>query len=128
MTLSSDTIKKIGRVYADLDDHARSEFVCGGCYYLAVALHQITGFPIFAEIDGSEFIHCWVMNPDGNAIDVNGIHKGNWAKTPYSQDLPSGVVQEYHDEDELADDEMFEWAKDLVFSHPEYFNLNLKIS
>lgn len=124
MILSDDTIKPLSREFADLDESAKTEFVCGGCYYLAVVLHQITGYPIYAEIDGDEFIHCWVTNPDGNAIDINGVHNGNWAKTPYSKNLPKGAIKEYHNKDELVAHDMVEWAKDLVFSHPEHFNLN----
>lgn len=91
---------------------------------MAVVLHQITGYPIYAEIDGDEFIHCWVTNPDGNAIDINGVHNGNWAKKPYSKNLPKGAIKEYHNKDELVAHDMVEWAKDLFFSHPEHFNLN----
>ncbi|MGR5367121.1 hypothetical protein [Photobacterium damselae] len=116
--------KPSGRKFAHLDDHARTEFVCGGCYSLALVLHQITGYPIYAEIDGDEFIHCWIKNPDGNAIDINGIHDGNWAKTPYSQSSPKGVIQEYQGNNDLVDPDMIEWARDLVFSHLEHFNLS----
>ncbi|OXX44824.1 hypothetical protein B9J93_12665 [Vibrio sp. V17_P4S1T151] len=101
--------------FADLDDNARTEFVCGGCYYLSVTLHKLKGYPIYAEIDVDDFIHCWVTDPDGNAIDINRIHNGNWAKTPYSSATPKGIILKHH---------LLERARDLILSHPSHFNLH----
>ncbi|WP_038129373.1 hypothetical protein [Vibrio fluvialis] len=120
----SNTVSNVGDwTFADLDDNARTEFVCGGCYYLAVTIHKLTGYPIYAEIDGDDFIHCWVTDPDGNAIDINGIHNGNWAKTPYSSATPKGSILKYHALDTLDNTDLLEWARDLVLSHPSHFNL-----
>ena len=54
--------------------HSITEYITGGCYDLAVILHKITGYPIYAEIlNGKEFVHAWVVNPDGKAIDIWAI-------------------------------------------------------
>jgi hypothetical protein len=108
-----------------IDYHTRTEFICGGCYSLAQQIHLITGWPIFAEIeynkDDEDFIHAWVVNDDGFAVDISGVHSNGWAKTKFSSEKPVGTIVEY------PVDETFgyysQWAKDILHSLPEHFGI-----
>lgn len=69
-----------------IDEFVITEFTCGACYQLAQQIHLLTRWPIYAEIiyekDQSEdFLHAWVVNNEGYAVDINGIHSNGWAKT-----------------------------------------------
>lgn len=66
------------------------------CTAFALELHKLTGWPIFGEFDRGwkpcpeTLRHAWVVNDDGNAVDINGIHGGNYAMTKYS-DPPDSI-------------------------------------
>jgi hypothetical protein len=50
-------------------------FMQGSCYQLAKALHDITGWPMYAYWDGAEYdIHVFVETPTGTYLDINGEH------------------------------------------------------
>ena len=120
------TMKKLDET---IDQHARTEFTCGLCEVLAYALHKKTGWPIYVEEHNGHHEHSWVMNPQGKAVDINGVHPSNYARTEYSKD---GTVREATDEvlaqyakkppakDALA------WANKLIAKHPAHFGLVLE--
>lgn len=52
-------------------------FTEGDCHVLARALHVATGWPIQAlDVDGRGCpdMHAFVLRPDGQALDVQGVH------------------------------------------------------
>lgn len=74
--------ENIGPVY-----HARSEFTCGLCGVFAAALHDKTGWKIFAEYENEiliDIVHIWVVNESDQAVDINGTHRTNFAATPFT--------------------------------------------
>lgn len=85
-----------------LDGYAQRSFKFGACGALAIAIHDVTGWPIMAITDhhnvfedgragGGSALHWVVRRPDGKLVDVDGAHE--------TQDL----LREYHGE---ADDGM----------------------
>jgi hypothetical protein len=113
-----------------LDNYTVSEFTCGGCGAFATALHDRTGWRIMAEYEpGPEvwIAHVWVVNPDGRAVDIQGIHDDEWAPTCFSGDAPAGRVVAIT-RDEAADKDEgpgshFEWACEILDAWPERFSL-----
>lgn len=65
-----------------LDDNALFAFSCGQCHALAAAVHERTGWPVFALARGNgraedprvPLDHLYVRTPDGRALDVTGAH------------------------------------------------------
>lgn len=60
-----------------LDDRAHEAFTCGQCHAFALALHQITGWPLYLLChDASDPIESWthvvVRRLDGAFIDIDG--------------------------------------------------------
>lgn len=109
-----------------IDEFVITEFTCGACYQLAQQIHLLTGWPIFAEIiyedeESKDFLHAWVVNNEGFAVDINGIHSNGWAKTKFSKEKPEGEIVGY------LTNETFgcysQWAKEIVHSFPEYFGI-----
>lgn len=63
----------------------RETFTQGGCVDLALELNRVTGWPMYGEVLSSIHgsigpEHLWVLNPDGNAVDINGVNQGNFAE------------------------------------------------
>jgi hypothetical protein len=123
-----------------IDDFVREEFSTGGCGYLALALHELTGWGIRAEIDvprdqyervGGGIEHIWVENPQYHAVDINGVHTSGFAQTKYSDPNNLGDVVKI-DPDYLLhtsnDKEMMQWARDLVRLFPKHFGLKVNES
>jgi hypothetical protein len=79
-----------------LDGSALHAFKTGACGALAIALHEVTGWPIVAITDshnvhngkagGGSALHWAVKRPDGKIVDVDGAHS------------PEDLVAEYHDD------------------------------
>lgn len=66
-----------------LDHRAHHAFTCGQCHAFALALHQLTGWPLYLlchdEDDPMDsWTHVVVRHPDGSYIDIDGA----------SEDLP----------------------------------------
>lgn len=84
-----------------IDGAAEYVFTTGGCGALAIALHDATGWPIYAITDhhnvhsgkagGGSAIHWTVQHPSGRLLDIDGLHDA------------SELVERYHGE---ADDGM----------------------
>lgn len=82
-----------------LDMSARRVLTHGGCGALAIALHDLTGWPIIAITDhhnvndgmaeGGSALHWVVKHPRGLLLDIDGYHTA------------AELLAEYHDE---ADD------------------------
>jgi len=62
-----------------IDSEAISLFAWGCCGYLALAIHELTGYPLalFTNLDGDESRgwhgHAAVMLPDGRFLDIQGV-------------------------------------------------------
>lgn len=113
---------------AIIDENAVVEFTTGACGYLAVALHDLTGWPIYAEYDPpphDDYVaHMWVENPDGCAVDIGGIHSGAWATTKYSEPMPGKILQvDRATALGNADNDYMEWARDIVECNPDHFGV-----
>lgn len=113
------------------DLNARFEFTCGRCAVLAAAIHDRTGWEIFAEFgDETDFDveHVWVVNDYGRAVDINGVHSSNWAKTPFSDKEPKRIAPFPRNEctsDFPSDRDDFAWANEILDTHPELYSLTM---
>jgi hypothetical protein len=113
----------------EIDDHAIVEFTTGACGYLAVALHDLTGWSIFAEYEHppytEDIAHIWVVNEDGLAVDVNGVHSTAWAKTKYSGKKPGRIAAISRSEalgtPNQKDQEYSDWALELIQANESHF-------
>lgn len=121
---------------AIIDEFTISEFIAGYCSYLAIALHEATDWDIYEEYQFNEInneydhIHTWVKNSEGNAVDILGIHKGNWAATQYSKLTSNSIIlktvitnDSYYQKINNNSCEILEWARDLVKKYPTYFGI-----
>lgn len=110
---------------AVLDDFTLSEFNCGACGDLAAYLHELTGWEIWAELaDNGDIEHAWVVNDDGNAVDINGVHEGMRAVTPYSSRIAGRLVPLAKEDcagKGRFGEEYRAWAAALVERYPERF-------
>lgn len=115
---------------AEIDEYAISEFTCGYCCEFACALHDLTGWPIYAEFSdhtNEDLIHAWVQTPNGRAVDINGVHSGSWARTKFSGSAPMEIrhVSREDAEGKFAQaHEYREWAASIIGSDPKRFQLN----
>lgn len=110
-----------------LDEFTISEFNCGACGDLAAVLHDMTGWPISAEFDrAGDIEHVWVTNPDGCAVDINGVHETGRAITPYSE-AKAGRIDEISRQQASSENEHAQefrsWASELVARYPDRFGL-----
>ena len=112
-----------------LDEFTVVEFNCGACGDLAAVLHDRTGWPIMAELDAEGDVeHIWVVDDDGRAIDINGIHPDGRAVTPYSSPGSGRIVPMSRAEASGAGRhcvENREWAMALVARYPENFGFHV---
>jgi hypothetical protein len=50
-------------------------FASGDCHYLARAISQRSGWPIYCFVsDNTPALHAFVCMPDGRALDIEGVH------------------------------------------------------
>lgn len=69
-------------------DDLREQYSHGECHVLAVAMHRQFGWPIHVVLDAAELywedpddpdnvipsvVHCYAVDPDGNAWDIHGV-------------------------------------------------------
>lgn len=108
-----------------IDPFVRTEFTCGGCYSLAYALHKKTGWKMRQEMepdDPKQVRHVWVVNDQGKAVDINGVHPTGRAPTQWSPGRPGRIVNVRPDPKETSRYYM-PWAKQVVKSHPGHFGI-----
>jgi len=113
-----------------IDDFVKKEFTTGLCYQLAQQISILTGWVIYAEVlkdsKGNEnFEHFWVVNNDFFAVDINGVHKSNFAETIYSKKRSRGEAREVSALDEFTASSG--WAKEVVHHFPEYFGIKKEV-
>lgn len=54
---------------------ATEEYSYGKCMWFALALHDLTQWPIQAILDNDGYIgHSWVVMPTGECLDVSGLN------------------------------------------------------
>lgn len=110
------------------DGHARFAFTCGLCCIFAAALHDVTGWRIVAEFEngGVDVAHAWVLDGEGRAVDVNGVHGSGRARTPYSG-IASGPLRSLgRDECLCIDgklDEDYLWATEVIRAWPDLYGV-----
>lgn len=110
-------------MYGERDD-AQDEFRDGGAIFLAIALHDATNWPIYAEFDDKgEDINAWVENEHGEAIDIDGVHSdrseivtGRGIVQPVSRALVNRYRQSASPE--------IKWAARLIREDAEHFGLD----
>jgi hypothetical protein len=123
-----------------IDNFVRSTFSTGGCGYLAVAVNEKTGWPIHAEMspDG-DVDHIWCVNDAGLAVDINGVHPEAFAQSKFNDPEwgPNKIAPHLNPrighrgeivklEPQQAggsDQELMDWARDLVALFPKHFGL-----
>lgn len=52
--------------------HPLTRYFEGDCPIFAVALHRITGYPIYGLVEDGNLVHAYVKDLHGNAIDASG--------------------------------------------------------
>lgn len=86
-------------------DREIQKYLDGYCMFLAIAIHDLTNLDVWATFwqDGVESAifnnnnhlwHSWVVNNNGKAIDIRGIHKDN---VPSFSPLNYSVVRKVTD-------------------------------
>ena len=95
-------------------DEQKSFYSTGGCDVFAIALQELTGGDIMTvsstvgelgdaddaavDLDTPVLLHCWVLTPDGVAIDSNGRHEEatmaeEWGKSNEVKALTAAELQ-----------------------------------
>lgn len=100
-------------------EEAEEAFLQGSCESLALAIHERTGWPIFRNEE-----HAWCVTPEGNAVDIRGVHPTNAA--PLGDDDADQPVVPYsvsHDEVVRIDPNNYGWALWMVKHYPEHFGI-----
>lgn len=107
-----------------IDNFLKTEFTCGNCFYLALAIHQKTKWPIKAKVVGDDVIHCYVVNKNGKAVDIYGVRPTEHAPTRYDSNIDySFNVIDLKPETPDESNKDYQWAKELVTIFPEYFGI-----
>jgi hypothetical protein len=63
----------------ELDQESVDRYLHGECHLLAIALHQMTGFPLIAATVFDEgigkvaLVHCWIQLPGQYLLDASGL-------------------------------------------------------
>lgn len=106
-----------------IDYFVRTEFTTGGCGQLAAAIHDRTGWPIYVDEDGDEWGHAYCINPNGHAVDINGVHPSDWAQTKYS--INKGNIRKVNRKEISNDgpDGYYGWATALLDNFPDHFGI-----
>lgn len=84
----------------EIDGYALSAFKYGACGALAIALHDATGWPIWAITDshnvedgmagGGSALHWTVKHPSGKLLDIDGLHDVNDLVESYNGEADNG--------------------------------------
>lgn len=109
-----------------IDNFVKTEFTCGACYSLALALHHHTNWPIMASLDGDDIVHCYVINPSGKAVDIYGVRSTDKAPTRYDPDhdcFKYKTLTMPADSKVDPDDSYYQWAVQLIALFPDHFGL-----
>lgn len=107
-----------------IDNFVKTEFTCGNCFWLALALHCKTKWPIKAKMSGNDVIHCFVINPDGKAVDIYGVRPTEQAPTRYDSELDENcIVVDARPETPSPLNQDYKWAETLVEDFPSHFGI-----
>lgn len=76
-----------------IDQHAVQAFKYGACGGLAIAVHDITEWPLIAvgACDGLD-MHYMVRTPAGLLLDIEGLHADSDVTAEYEFDADDGIV------------------------------------
>ncbi len=122
-----------------INNLVRTEFSTGGCGYLALAIHEKTGWPMVAEMSPDNDVdHVWCLNGSGMAVDVNGVHPEAFAMTKYHEPTWAGNIGQPApkrgrvapmstavQQRECTDEMMMSWARELVQLFPQHFGIKV---
>jgi hypothetical protein len=86
-----------------LDNYALRAFKYGACGALAIALHDVKGWPVVAITDshnvfedgtagGGSALHWAVQRPDGMLVDVDGAHTAEELVEEYGGEADDGMA------------------------------------
>lgn len=107
-----------------VDNFVKTEFTCGNCFLLALALHYKTKWPIKAKMVDGDVIHCYVINNDGKAVDIYGVRPTEQAPTRYDSNMDEPfVVTDVRPETPWPSNKDYQWAEELVSNFPQHFGL-----
>jgi hypothetical protein len=99
-------------------DSAEAVFKGGDCGTFAFALHQKTGWKAMASDN-----HVWLINPDGKAVDVMGVHSGATAHLEGDENL---TVKPYRlSARDVTDRDNLIWATQLIEKNPQRFGIDV---
>lgn len=60
-------------------DADRAMFTQGACHWLAIAINEMSGWPVCAFWRAEDYdIHAFVETPRGTYLDVEGEHSAEW--------------------------------------------------
>jgi len=114
----------IESISVKIDDYTKTEFQTGGCYALAQLISIITGWTLFVEVEKNSnnlsIIHAFCVNDDGFAVDINGIHSEDYAKTDFS-DYKIGNIIKYQNDEHFG--YYSEWAYEIICLNFKYFGI-----
>lgn len=109
-----------------IDSWTERSFLEGNCGFLAAALAEATGWEIVAEHAGADGAHVWVVNDQGRAVDIQGVHPTSYAEFPGAPRKKDRNVEEVS-LDSLLDmcwnKPVLEWARAIVAHFPEHFGI-----
>lgn len=136
-----EMLENLDLTNTQINEEVIEDFTMGLCVYLAFTLNKRYGWTIYHEFESDNehpydpycHMHSWVKNPDGNAVDINGIHEGNYAKvyeddefteegvyTDATAQLPSVKNLENPNEVDLK---ILDWAERIINANPEHFGI-----
>lgn len=102
------------KIVEAISEEAEATFLGGSCGSLALAIHNVTGWPARASQN-----HVWVVNPNGNAVDIRGVHEGPDAHLPGDEGMEAHPYKLSDRDRDFAYDE----AREIVANNPEYFGI-----
>lgn len=101
-------------IVESVTEDMEATFLGGSCGSLALALHNATGWPARASQN-----HVWVVNNEGNAVDIRGVHEGPDAHLPGDE----GMAAQPYQLSEYDRDFAYEEARAIVADNPEHFGI-----
>lgn len=115
----------------DADDVA--EWTCGECHCFAIALHDLTQWPILAVVDSPYYdpgvCHFVVEHPSGALVDAAGVRPRRDFFVDYAPDelvhmTPRVIRREAPNlHMEPVEDEVIAEAREFILQHPTWYGL-----
>ncbi|MEU9014311.1 hypothetical protein AB0D12_31980 [Streptomyces sp. NPDC048479] len=76
-----------------INDRTIKAFKHGACGGLAIAIHDLTGWPLVAvTVNAGQLLHYMARTPDGQLLDIEGPHTAPDVEFEYEIEAADGVV------------------------------------